>query len=86
MTAVMAAMEQALAMQESINDALNRHREAKHRQDELVKKANLEKASHAYIECLIYHRMYHSDRCWNTVGEVKKGMKSLKFKKIRKRH
>ena len=41
----------------------------------------MEKASHAYIECLIYHRMYHSDRCWKTAAHVKRGLKSLKLKK-----
>ena len=52
------------------NDALNRQREAKRQRDELVKREGLEKASHAYIECLIYHCMYHSDRCWKTAAHV----------------
>jgi hypothetical protein len=81
MTAVMAAMEQAPATRVTTNDALIRQREAKRQRDELVKREGLEKASHAYIECLIYHRMYHSDRCWKTAAQVKKVMKSLKLKK-----
>ena len=78
MTAVMAAMEQAPATRVTSNDALNRQREAKRQRDELVKREELEKA---FIKCLIYHRMYHSDRCWKTAAHVKRGMKSLKLKK-----
>ena len=61
MTAVMATMEQAPSTRVTNNAALNRQQKAKRQLDELVKREGLEKASHAYIKCLIYHHMYHSD-------------------------
>jgi len=74
-------MEQAPATKVSNNGALKRQQEAKRQRVELVKREGLEKVSHAYIECLIYHCMYHSDRCWKSAAQVKKGMKNLKLKK-----
>ena len=33
------------------------------------------------INRLIYRILWHSDRAWNDIGEVRKGVKALKFKK-----
>ena len=41
----------------------------------------MEKASNEYIECLIYHKLWNSDRCWKTLVEVQKGVKALIYKK-----
>ena len=76
LTAIMAVMEQAPATRVSNNVALDRQIEAKQRKDALVKSEGLEKASVAYIDCLVYYRMYHADRCWKTVDQVRKEMKS----------
>ena len=81
-TAVMTAMEhQALATRESNNHAMELQRETKRMQDQLVKKEGLEKAHGEYIECLVYHRMFNSDRLWNTAKEVRDGVKALQCKK-----
>ena len=51
------------------------------RRRKLIKELGLETASVLYIECLIYHQLWLSDRCWKTPAQVRKGMKALKYKK-----
>ena len=41
----------------------------------------LENAEDDLMECLVYHRMWSSDACWKTVGEVATGLKKLNYKK-----
>ena len=80
-TAVMAAVDMAPQTRESNNAALELQRKAKRKRDELAKEEGLEKATDEYIECLIFHRMWLSDRCWKTVAEVRSGIKALRYKK-----
>ena len=49
--------------------------------EKLLKKEGMEKATGQYIECLIYHRMWISERCWKTPAEVRAGVRALEFKK-----
>ena len=81
LTAVMCAMEFAPATRQANNDALEAQRRAKRQKEEIVKQLGLEKATDEHIECLIYHKMYESDRCWKTREEVTEGLKALRFKK-----
>jgi len=80
-TAVMTAMEQAPATRDSNNRAMELQRETKRMRDQLVKEEGLEKAHGEYIECLIYHRMFNSDRLWKTAKDVRDGVKALQYKK-----
>ena len=80
-TALMCAMEMAPATHDNDNRELDRQREAKKAKEELIKAEGLEKASNQYIECLVYHKLWDSDRCWKTAAEVRKGVKDLRFKK-----
>ena len=41
----------------------------------------MEKATDGHFECMIYHKMYESDKCWKTREEVTEGMKALQYKK-----
>ena len=76
----MTAMEQAPATGELNHHALELQRKTKRQQDELVKVLGLENAADKYIECHICHRMWFSERCWQTAAEVRRGVKALKFK------
>ena len=40
-----------------------------------------DKMTNLMINRLIYRRMYESDRAWNTVTAVRKGVKDLKYNK-----
>ena len=40
-----------------------------------------DKMTDLMIDRLIYQRMYESDRAWNTVTAVRKGVKDLKYNK-----
>ena len=77
---VMCAMEMAPETREKNNYEMERQREAKREKEELIKELGLEKASVLYIECLIYHQLWLSDRCWKTPAQVRKGTKALKYK------
>ena len=79
-TAVMTAMEKAPATREANSRAVERQRELKRQREELAKEETLAKATDEYVECLTYHRMLDSERCWKTEAEVKAGMKAMKFK------
>ena len=79
-TTVMTAMERAHETRESNSRALEAQREAKRKRDELVKEESLSGATGEYIECLIYHRMWNSERCWNLAAQVKAGLKKLQYK------
>ena len=46
-----------------------------------MKQKGLKKATDKYIDCLVYHKTYNSDRCWNTATEVRNGLKKLQYKK-----
>ena len=46
-----------------------------------MKQEGLDGAQDAYIECIIYHRMWTSERRWKTAVDVKAGLKALKNKK-----
>ena len=61
--------------------ALEGQRVAKSEKEKLLKKEGMEKATDQYIECLIYHRMWISERCWKTPAEVRAGVRALEFKK-----
>ena len=77
----MCTMEMAPETRETNNYEMEHQREAKHKKEESIKELGLEKASVLYIECLIYHQLWLSDRCWKTPAQVRKGMKALKYKK-----
>ena len=47
----------------------------------MIKKEGLEKAGNEFIECLIYRRMWDSDRWWKTAAEVRRGVKQFKYNK-----
>ena len=53
----------------------------KRQKEEALKQLGLEKATEEHIECLIYHMMYGSERCWKTTDKVREGMKGLRYKK-----
>ena len=74
-------MEMTPATRDSNNHDLDLQRQAKRDTEKLIKKQGLEKASNEYIGCLIYHKLWNSDRCWKTPAEVQKGVKALIYKK-----
>ena len=47
----------------------------------MLEEKGIWKATDEYIECLIYHQMWFSERCWKTSAEVRAGMRALQFKK-----
>ena len=62
-TSVMCAMEMAPETRETNNYEMERQRDAKREKEELIKELSLERASDLYIECIIYHQLWLSDRC-----------------------
>ena len=46
-----------------------------------MKRGGLDKATYEFIQCLIYRKMWDSDRRWKKAGEVKKKVRALKLKK-----
>ena len=41
----------------------------------------IKKAGEEYIQCLIYHTMSKSDRCWKTAADVKNGLANIRYVK-----
>ena len=81
LTALMTALQFAPDTRQLNNAGLERARETKRQKEELLKQLGLEKATNEYIDCLIYHKMYDSDRCWKTAAEVRNRVKNLQYKK-----
>ena len=80
-TDIMAAIKMAPATRAVNQQALERQRVAKQEKEKLLKEADMETATDQYIECLIYHRMWISKRCWKTPTKVRAGVRALEFKK-----
>ncbi|KAL7546176.1 hypothetical protein ACHAWF_015185 [Thalassiosira exigua] len=77
-TAVMMSMEDAPATRQSNNNDLERYRKIRWEKEQLAKQQGLEHAKDEYIEALIYRKMWDSDACWKTVGDVTRGLKNVK--------
>jgi hypothetical protein len=75
------AMEIKSATKKSNNIALERLHRAKQQKEEVMRLAGITKATEEYIQCLIYHTMSKSDRCWKTAADVKKGLASIQYVK-----
>ena len=80
-TAVMVAVEEAPATRKSNNTSVDAQREMKAQKEELKKKKELANTSDEYIESLIYHSMWGSEACMNTLNDVARCLKNLKYKK-----
>ena len=80
LTAVMCAIKFAPSTRNSNSTDLERQHQAKREKQELKKKAGFANASDEYIECLIHHTLWSSERCWKTPEDVREGLKSLDFK------
>ena len=63
LTAVMCAMKFAPATRNSNSTNLERQHQAKREKQELKEKAGFANASDKYIECLIHHKLWGSERC-----------------------
>ena len=81
LTAIMAVIEMAPATQVTNQQALERQRVAKREKEKLLKEKGMWKATDEYIECLIYHQMWISERCWKTSAKVRAGVRAPQFKK-----
>jgi len=79
-TALMCAIEFAPDTRESNNAALQAQDAANQARKELRKQEKFANATDEYIECLIHHTLWGSERCWKTKKEVKDGLRSLEYK------
>ena len=77
----MTALKLAPAVRKSNNNKQTRFEEKKRKKDKLVMQEGNNKRTDLMIDWLIYQRMYESDRAWNTVAAVRKGVKDLKYNK-----
>ena len=62
------------------NDDIKRSRKWRSQNDKVAKEKGLEYAEDEFIECIIYHRMWDSEACWNTITDFTTGLRRIKTK------
>lgn len=75
------AMKYKTATKKANNIGLERVYRVKQQKEEVMRLAGIKKASEEYIQCLIYHTMSKSDRCWKTAADVRKGLANIQYVK-----
>ena len=79
-TGTMLAMKRAPAVRKTNSDKQERFELQKRSRDKVVMEEGWEAMTEKMIDCLIYRRMWDSDRAWKTAKAVRDGVKALKFK------
>ena len=80
-TAIMCVVKEDTATRKLNTNAMDIHRNTKQEMDNLARREGLEKANDEFIQCVIYRKMWDSDRRWKKNGGVKKEVIDLKFNK-----
>ena len=76
----MVALKLAPAVRKSNSDKQERFAEKKRARDKILMEEGRAKMTDLMIDRLIYRRMWDSERAWKTIGEIKRGLKPIKFK------
>ena len=79
-TATMVVLKLAPAVRKSNSDKQERFEKKKRARDKVLMEEGRAKMTDLMIDRLIYRRMWDSERAWKTIGEVKRGLKTIKFK------
>ena len=76
----MVALKLAPAVRKSNSDKQERFEEKKRARDKILMEEGRAKMTDLMIDRLIYRRMWDSERAWKTIGEIKRGLKTIKYK------
>ena len=82
-TLLITFMEDAPRTRIKNNDNVSRARKWRSKKEEAAKDKGNEDAEEEFIECMIYHRMWESEACWETVAEVTEGLRDIKTKGVK---
>ena len=80
-TATMVALKLAPADRKSDSGKQERSEKKKWAKNKLIMEEGRAKLTDLMIDRLIYRRMWNSERVWKTPAEVKRGLKTIRFKK-----
>ena len=53
----------------------------RHMKAELTQEKGFKHAEDEFIEAIIYHSIWSSDACWETIGAITEGLKNIKQNK-----